>query len=72
MKIALPSGAVTPLVAGKVFDYSVSRALGTMAVRFRDGSISLYDISSGTLTAMPGAEPKGARVFLSGALELAY
>lgn len=72
VKIALPSGAVTPLVPGKVFDYSVSRALGTMAVRFLDGSISLYDISSGTLTAMPGAEPKGARVFLSGALELAY
>ena len=73
VRIDVATGAVTPLVDGKVMDYSVSRALGTMAVRFRGGSISLVDLGPGpVITPLPGTEPKGFRVFLSGALELAY
>jgi len=74
VKIDLASGTTSPLIVGKVVDYSVSRALGQMAVRFRDGSISLVDLGSdpAVVTPLPGTQPKGFRVFLSGALELAY
>jgi hypothetical protein len=74
VRIDVGTGAVTPLINGKVLDYSVSRALGTMAVRFRGGSVSLVDLGSGpaNITPLPGTQPKGYRVFLSGALELAY
>jgi hypothetical protein len=68
------TGTVAPLINGKILDYSVSRALGQMAARFRGGAISLVDLGSEpfTVTPLPGTEPKGYRVFLSGALELAY
>ena len=72
--IDVATGTVTPLINGKVFDYSVSRALGQMAVRFRGGSISLVDLGTDpyAVTPLPGPQPKGYRLSLSGALELAY
>jgi Tol biopolymer transport system component len=71
--IDLPSGNVHGLAKGDILDYSVSRSLGILAYRESDGSITIYDIGSGTKTPGPDATlPKGPRVFLSGALELAY
>ncbi len=72
--VDVPTGAVAPLVKGRVMDYSVSRTLGQMAIRFRGGAVSLVDLRSHpyAITPLPGSEPNGFRVFVSGALELAY
>jgi WD40 repeat protein len=73
VKIDVPTGAVSGLARAAVIDYSVSRPLGTLAYRTDDGTIRLYDIAAGTKTTMPGGtSPSGPRVFLDGALELAY
>ncbi len=72
--VDVPSGAVAPLVKGKVMDYSVSRALGKVAIRLRGGAVSLVNLRSHpyAVTPLPGSEPHGFRVFAAGALELAY
>ena len=71
VKIAVASGAVTPIVNGPILDFSVSRAMGKVAVRYRSGRVGLWDADDGSLTLLP-VSPSGPRVFLSGALELAY
>ena len=71
VEISVPSGTVTPIVNGRVFDFSVSRAMGKVAIRYGSGRIGLWDASSDALTLLP-VTPAGGRVFLSGALELAY
>ena len=71
VKIDARSGAVTPLVNGRVFDFSVSRAMGKVAIRYRSGRVGLWDAGDDALTLLP-VTPPGSRVFLSGGLELAY
>jgi hypothetical protein len=71
VKIAVTSGTVTPIVNGKVFDFSVSRAMGKVAIRYRSGRVGLWDAGDDSLTLLP-VSPAGGRVFLSGGLELAY
>jgi dipeptidyl aminopeptidase/acylaminoacyl peptidase len=73
VKVDVASGAVSGLAHAPVIDYSVSRSVGDLAYRTDDGTIRLYDISSGTKTVVPGGtSPSGPRVFLDGALELGY
>jgi hypothetical protein len=73
VKVNVATGAVSGLARGDVVDYSVSRSLGKLAYRMADGTIRLYDIASGTKTVVPGGDsPTGPRVFVDGALELAY
>jgi hypothetical protein len=71
VRIDAVSGAVTPLVNGQVFDFSVSRAMGKVAIRYRSGRVGLWDASDDALTLLP-VTPPGSRVFLTGGLELAY
>jgi WD40 repeat protein len=71
VKIALPSRTVTPIITGRVLDFSVSRTMGKVAIRYRSGRIGLWDAGSSSLTLLP-VTPEGGRVFLEGGLELAY
>jgi Tol biopolymer transport system component len=70
VKIDVPSGAVTRFVDAKIVDYSVSRAMGKVAMRTRGGEILVWD-KDGSVMSL-ASTPPGSRVFLSGALELAY
>jgi Tol biopolymer transport system component len=70
-KITLPSGTVSTIATGKVFDFSVSRAMGKVAIRYRSSRVGLWDAGDNAITLLP-VTPPGSRVFLSGALELAY
>jgi hypothetical protein len=67
------TGAEATIVAGAVFDFSVSRPLGAIAYRLADDSVAIYDVGSAGTTPVPGGtELPGGKVFLDGALELAY
>ena len=70
-KIALPSGTVTSIATGRITDFSVSRAMGKVAIRYQSGRVGLWDAGDNAITLLP-VSPAGSRVFLSGALELAY
>ena len=70
-KIALPSGTVTSIATGRVTDFSVSRTMGEVAIRYQSGRVGLWDAGDGSITLLP-VTPVGGRVFLSGGLELAY
>lgn len=70
-KIALPSGTVTSIVTGRVTDFSASRTMGEVAIRYQSGRVGLWDAGDGSITLLP-VTPPGGRVFLSGGLELAY
>jgi dipeptidyl aminopeptidase/acylaminoacyl peptidase len=69
--IDVASGAVSWLVHARVVDFSVSRAMGKVALRVGAGEIYVVDVKADSTSSLPFT-PAGSRVFLSGALELAY
>jgi hypothetical protein len=71
VKIDVASGSVAWLVHAKVVDFSVSRAMGKVAMRVGAGEILVWDVGDDSGMTLPFT-PSGSRVFLSGALELAY
>jgi len=68
--IDVATGATSTLVDARVYSVNVSRAIGELGYRLANGSIHLYDISSGTTRPVPGGtDLRGDAVALSGQLE---
>jgi len=62
----------TPIAKARVVDFSVSRELGSIAYRTRLGDLFLYDVATGTTTALPGGRKLiGWHLHLDGSYELA-
>jgi hypothetical protein len=71
--IDVATGDQAPLVTGSVVDFSVSRTLGAIVYRLADDSVAIYDVGGATTTPVPGGiDLPGGKVFMEGALELAY
>ncbi|HZP89516.1 MAG TPA: hypothetical protein VFC04_00790, partial [Actinomycetota bacterium] len=70
--VAVADGTVTTLVQAPVADFSVSRPLHRIAFRLENGRIRLLDLTTHTVTPVPGGtRPRGIHLFLEGAFELA-
>jgi len=60
-------------VTGAVVDFSVSRTLDAIAYRLADDTVAIYDVGGASTTPVPnGTDLPGGKVFIEGALELAY
>jgi Tol biopolymer transport system component len=71
--VEVGTGTVSPLIAGPIVDYSLSRPLHRIAYRLDSGSVRIYDLDTSTTTPVAGGRfMLGSRVWLDGSLELAY